>query len=174
MFTAAQLKAYLGTGVLSAAEEAVLVDCEVAAVALVQKATGRFLGASESVTYYIEAGEGLSLFVPDELSAVSAVSYRGTVLDAWTDFVSTEYELHGNEIMRIDGLEWPAGRATVKVTGTRGYAAGAEPEPIRQLVKDLVNWQFRAGRKLALDEGTLSSVPGWDRVMNLYRAPLYG
>ena len=69
------------------------------------------------------------------------------------------------------------GDALIQVVATRGYATGAEPMPIRTLVKDLVNFQYRAGRKLFLEAGgapDVSQVPGWDRTIAMYRAPLYG
>jgi hypothetical protein len=82
-----------------------------------------------------------------------------------------------SEFLRVNGLAWPDGRALVKIVATRGYATDAEPGPIRQLVLDLVNWQYRAGRKLALEDvgsPDVAAVKGWDRVIGLYRGPLYG
>lgn len=175
MFSAAQLKAYLGTGALSVAEEAVLTDCELRAVELVEKATGRFFGASGAYTFYPTGTGVASIWIPDEITAVTSVSVRGEVGEDWVDLtVDDDYELDGRRFLRTGDLTWPDGPRLVKIVATRGYATDAEPEPIRQLVLDLVNWQFRAGRKLALQEGELSSVPGWERVTNLYKAPAYG
>lgn len=63
----------------------------------------------------------------------------------------SQYVRRGREIIRRDGAAFPLGNANIEVTGTRGFEYGAEPPVIRQLVKDLVNWQYRTGRKLSLE-----------------------
>lgn len=177
MISLADLQAYIGAADVGVDEEAVLTDLEVRAVALVEKATGRFFGASASYTYYLEGGGGLSLYLPDEVTAVASISYRENLSEAFADLDSDQWERNGTELLRVDGLEWPYGRSTVKVVATRGYAADAEPGAIRQLVMDLVNWQYRAGRKLALEDvgsPDVAAVKGWDRVIGMFRGPMYG
>lgn len=177
MISEADLKAYLG-GSFTAAETTVLTDLEERAVALVERATGRFYGASESKTYYPESVGNQSVWIPDEITAVTSVSVRDEIGEDWTALTADDdYERNGKEFLRTAGLYWPEGRQLVKIVATRGYATGAEPGPIRQLVLDLVNWQYRAGRKLALDDvgsPDVAKVAGWDRIVGLYRGPLYG
>jgi len=172
----ADLKAYLG-GSFTTAEDAILTDLEERAVALVERATGRYFGASGSHTYTLEGPGDTSIWVNDTLTAVTSVSIRDTVGEDWTLLDAEDYEQYGSEFLRASGLAWPDGRALVQIIATRGYATDAEPGPIRQLVLDLVNWQFRAGRKLALEDvgsPDVAAVKGWDRVIGLYRGLLCG
>lgn len=176
MISSADLQAYLG-GSFTAGDITILTDLEERAVALVERATGRYYGASGSYTYYPEGTGDLSVWIPDEITAVGSVSVRGAVGEDWTVLDSTDYEQSGKEFLRADGLAWPEGRRLIKIVATRGYATDAEPGPIRQLVLDLVNWQFRAGRKLTLEDvgsPDVAAVKGWDRTISLYRGPLYG
>lgn len=176
MISLADLKAYLG-GSFTTAEEGLLTDLEAWAVALVERATGRYFGASGSNTYTLEGPGDGSVRVNDTLSAVTSVSVRDAVGDDWTALDSTDYERYGSEFLRADGLAWPEGRALVKIVATRGYATDAEPEPIRQLVKDLVAWQYRVGRKLSLEDlgsPDVGKVNGWEKVIGLYRGLLVG
>lgn len=177
MISLADLKLYIGA--LEDGDDAddVLTDLELWAVATVEQATGRYFGASGSVTWLLDGIGGAVLYLPDAVTAVSAVSYRGYLYEAFSALtVTDDYILSGQRILRVDGLEWPSGEGLIQVVATRGYAAGAEPMPIRTLVKDLVNFQYRAGRKLFLESGgapDVSQVPGWDRVIAMYRAPNY-
>ena len=176
MISLADLKAYLG-GSFTTAEDAILTDLEERAVALVERATGRYFGASGSHTYTLEGPGDTSIWVNDTLTAVTSVSIRDTVGEDWTLLDAEDYEQYGSEFLRASGLAWPDGRALVQIIATRGYATDAEPGPIRQLVLDLVNWQFRAGRKLALEDvgsPDVAAVKGWDRVIGLYRGLLCG
>jgi hypothetical protein len=113
----------------------------------------------------------------DTVTAVASVSYRGSIGADFTALtVTDEYVVSGQKVYRVDGGEWPEGEGLIQVVATRGYGTGAEPAPIRGLVKDLVNFQYRAGRKLFLESGgspDVSQVPGWDRVIAMYRAPNY-
>jgi len=177
MISPADLKLYIGAVDDGADAEAILTDLETWAVSIVQQATGRFFGASESHTYYLEGDGEQILYLPDDFTAVASVSERSTLASAWSALAATDYEMFGRELLRLDGGDWPVGRALVQATVTRGYSVGAEPGPIRQLVMDLVNWQYRAGRKLALDDlgsPDVGRVKGWDRVVSMYRGPLYG
>lgn len=176
MISEADLKAYLG-GSFTAGETTVLTELESRAVALVERATGRYWGASASKTYTLEGSGSESMWIPDEITAVTSVSVRNEIGEDWTALTTDEYEQVGREFLRSAGVLWPEGRGLVKIVATRGYATGAEPGPIRQLVLDLVNWQYRAGRKLALDDvgsPDVAKVAGWDRIVGLYRGPLYG
>lgn len=176
MISEADLKAYLG-GSFTTAEATILTELESRAVALVERATGRFWGASASKTYTLEGDGSASIWIPDDVTAVTSVSVRDELGDDWTELTTDEYERLGREFLRSGGAVWPEGRALVQIVATRGYASGAEPGAIRQLVLDLVNWQYRAGRKLALEDvgsPDVAKVAGWDRTISLYRGPLYG
>jgi hypothetical protein len=174
----AELKLYIGAVNDGDDADDILTDLEAWAVELVQRATGKYFGASGAITWYLPANGDGSIFLPDAVTAVGSVSYRVYPYEDWTDLtVTTEYVLLGQELIRTDGGVFPAGRNTVKVTATRGYAAGDEPAPIRTLVKDLVNWQYRAGRKLSLEDfgaPDVGKVAGWERTIAMFRSPLYG
>lgn len=175
MISLADLKAYVD--VSGTTHDAVLTDLEERAVALVERATGRYFGASGSHTYTLEGSGDTSVWVNDTLSAVTSVSVRDAVGEDWTLLDAEDYEQYGSEFLRASGLLWPEGRALVQIVATRGYATDAEPGPIRQLVLDLVNWQFRAGRKLALEDvgsPDVAAVKGWDRTIGMYRGLLCG
>jgi hypothetical protein len=178
MISLEELQLYIGAPEDGVDSETLLTQLEVEAVALVQQATGRYFGASGSITWYLDGGGQTSIFLPDYVTAISEVSYRGSLVSAFTTLdVDTGYFLNGSQLFRVDGTAFPDGEALVKVTATRGYAANAEPQPIRQLVKDLVNFYYRGARKLFLEDAgspDFTVVPGWDRVINLYRRPLIG
>lgn len=179
MFDLAALKAYLGTGVISAVDEGVLEDVEERAVALVQTATGRVFDGAATETRILDGGAGVAMYLGPDAATVTNVYVRETVATDWTELDSDAFEFtaYKSRLTRVDGGEWPDGVALVKVTGSFGFAAGAAPAEIQQLVLDLVNWQFRTGRKLSADDQgapNVAKVPGWDRVINLYRKPLYG
>lgn len=186
MFTDAQLLAYIGpNGAIGTEEATILSDIESRTVALVERATGMFLGASASFVYLLDSGGGVIRWLPAEVSAVTTVETRGSVSEAFSaldsadwEFLTTGHALGKSErLIRIDGGEWPDGDALLRVTATRGYATDAEPGPLRQLVLDLTAWQYRAGRNLSLEDlgsPNVGKVQGWDRVVNLYRGGLYG
>lgn len=180
MYTADELKAYLGAGAVSAAETTVLTDIEARACELVERATGRVWNSSGSATLVLDGSGDEFAFVGLDVAALTSVSVRSEVSADWTvlDTDAYEFTAHKSKIVRVDGDVWPEGRSLVRVVCTRGYSDPDDvPGPIRQLVLDLTNWQFRAGRMLSLeDKGSpdVAKVPGWERTINLYRAPMYG
>lgn len=177
MISLADLKLYLGSLEDGTDADTVLTDLELWAVATVERATGRFFGASGSVTWLLDSSGGTAIYLPDTVTAVASVSYRGYLHEDFTALtVTTEYVLNGNRILRVDGGSFPDGEALVQVVATRGYAAGDEPPEVRTLVKDLVNYQYRSARTQFLSDGSeeLLQVPGWERVVNMFRVPLYG
>lgn len=181
MFTVDQLKAYIGPGgEIGTDEETVLAEIEERAVALVQTATGEFFGTTGTASYLLDGGGGVSIWLKHEVTAVTSVSVRPAVSAEWLELDSDAWSFgdpYTSRLLRVDGSEWPDGEALILVAANRGYATDTEPGEIRQLVLDLVNWQYRAGRKLALEDlgsPDVGRVKGWDRVINLYRGPLYG
>lgn len=184
MISLADLKLYIGA--LEDGDDAddVLGGIEERAVELVQRATGMFLGNSSAHTFFASGDGSAVIWMPAEVSAVTAVEVRPTVASDYETLDSDAFEFNNGEnafykaqrLIRVDGSAWPEGDALIRVTVTRGYAADTEPPAIRQLVMDLVNFHYRAGRKLFLESGgspDVSKVPGWDRVIAMYRAPNY-
>jgi hypothetical protein len=184
MISLADLKLYIGA--LEDGDDAddVLAGIEERAVELVSRATGMFLGASSTHTFFASGDGSAVLWLPAEVSAVATVEVRPTLASAYETLDSDAFEFNTSEyafyksqrLLRVDGSAWPEGDALIRLTVTRGYATDTEPPAIRQLVMDLVNFHYRAGRKLFLESGgspDVSQVPGWDRVIAMYRAPNY-
>ena len=184
MIPVEDLRAYLGQiEEDDTATNDLLEELEIAAVDQVERATRTYFGPVVDVEYFLNGTGCGSLFVPDEMPTITEILVRyqpdptvGFVTPA-TTLTTADYVRRGREIIRRDGLAFPLGNANIEVTGTRGFEYGAEPPVIRQLVKDLVNWQYRTGRKLSLEAAgapDLGQVPGFEQVVRQFRRPLYG
>lgn len=131
------------------AQAARLEDLEAAAVATVERWTGRYFGTPEQdPTPVALAGSGSSvLWLPDfasEVSAVSSRAYQGAdeteILtdadDGWA-LRLLPGRTYGNQLVRSGGGGWDAGLEYV-VAAAFGYEPGEEPPDIRQAVTMLV------------------------------------
>lgn len=108
-----------------------LTDMEAAAVEYVQRRTGWYIGPSAEVTMVVEGGGGGVLWLPEKVSAVSAVAsqpYEGGDQTAITEAADDGWalrlppgETHGMRLVRKGGHGWTRGLEYV-VTGTMGYA----------------------------------------------------
>lgn len=177
MISVADLQLYVGALEDGTDSETILETLEEEAVAIVERATGRYFGVSGSVTWLLRGDGGIALWLPDTVTAVASVSTRATLADSFVALtVTDDYFRDGMKLFRV-GAEWPDGEALVQVVATRGYAANEEPPQIRLLVKDLVNFAYRVGRKSFLEPGgsaDYTKVTGWAQTIAAYRAPLYG
>jgi hypothetical protein len=147
MISLSLLKDALNIERANGTHDAYLVELEGAAVAYVQRRTGWYLGEPDTVNLIVEGGGGGSLWLPERVSAVSAVSsqpYEGgpkTVItseadDGWTLRLPPG-ATHGRRLIRTGGHGWTRGLEYV-VTAEIGYDPGMEPEEDRNDVKALV------------------------------------
>lgn len=130
-----------------------LSELETAAVAFVERYTGRYFGASEEVTRVVGGDGTRVLWLPDHASAVASVAereYPGDTETVITAGDSDGYEadrpstLDANRVaalFRKGGNVWEEHYEYV-VTFTRGYASGSEPSDIRQAVIALVAYWY--------------------------------
>jgi hypothetical protein len=148
----ASLRAWLGT---SESDDALIEDLERAAVAYVERRTGRYFGPTEEVieTLYGDGGRRLWLSDVPADDAVSVVDADGaTLTDVTLRRSGTEAWLE-----RPAGLVWGLPRRwsgypmAYTVTYQRGYAEGDEPADIRRAVMAWVarQWALRGKDGLA-------------------------
>ena len=137
------LKEWLGDPPSS---EDVLVEAlEVRAVAFVQRMTGRFFGTDG--TTLVEVLQGAStnlLWLNDPPASITTVEERQQIGDSWTTITAGDddgYEFRGVRLLRKGGSLWQLGWE-YQVTYLFGYAAGAEPGEVQQLVMDLVKLKY--------------------------------
>jgi len=173
------LKLYIGALEDGDDADGILQDLELWAVSLVSRATGLTFGDAESVTVTMDTFGGVTLWLGADVYAPTAVYERYSLFGDWIELDTDAWEFgvpYSKRLVRVDGYEWPNGEALLKIDLGRGFSTVEAPQEIQKLVMDLVNFQYRAGRKLFLESGgspDVSKVPGWDRVIAMYRAPNY-
>lgn len=131
-----------------AADNELLEDLEARAVRHIEQRTGHYFGAAAEDTDVVVLGSGgPELYLPQRMSAVSAVASRaylgGTettiatdASDGWVLQLETG-QTWGRRLLRRGGGWWDRSLEYV-ITGTIGYAAGFEPEDVRGAVLDLI------------------------------------
>jgi uncharacterized phiE125 gp8 family phage protein len=150
------------------AQAARLEDLEAAAVAAVERWTGRYFGPPEqSPTPAAYPGSGSAvLWLPDFASEVTTVSSRAYQGGEDTEILTDADDgwalrlqpgrTYGNQLVRSGGGAWDAGLEYV-VTAAFGYDPGAEPPDIRQAVTMLVAHWWEQG--VPTVPGNLAEVP---------------
>jgi hypothetical protein len=137
------------------AQVAYLEDLEAAAVAWIERRTGRYFGPPlEDAEYVLPGSAAGTLRLPEraaEITSVASRSYLGgeeTVIgedddDGWLLRLRAGGS-HGTEILRRGGVFWDSALEYV-VTATVGYEPSEEPPDIRQAVTYLVShwWEHR-------------------------------
>ena len=121
-------------------DDATLVLLEERTVAFVEQTTGRYFGPSKTFTETLKGTGDDTLWLNEEPSALTSVEWRDDVGDAWTAITEGDadgWELLAPRLRRKGGFTWRWNRE-YRVIYDFGYAAGAEPGAIRQLVLDLV------------------------------------
>lgn len=141
MISVASLKAHLR--VTHTADDVYIAELEEAAVGFVERWTGDFYGPEEEVTEIVP-GTGLRALWLAQAPAGSPVvvtidetSYPGATATAIADVDDDGFEVRSRKLVRKGGGGWVRGYE-YEVTYTRGYAEGAQPEPVRHAVKMLV------------------------------------
>jgi hypothetical protein len=130
---------------------AYLEDLEAAAVAFIERYTGRYFGPphEEPVPLVLTGYGSPALYLPHYASQVTAVASRAYpggeeteieagAADGWSLTIPAG-GTHSNVLGRHGGSVWGAG-GEYMVTAVIGYEPGEEPADIRQAVIDLVGW----------------------------------
>ena len=128
------------------AEDELIEQYEAAAVAAIQRITGRYYGAPVSADL-VAYGDGSSLLYLDErVTAIATLTERLYLGDTGTSILTGDTngwalrlgpgQTHTNKVIRKGGYLWTYGYEYA-VTGTIGYSAGNEPAHIRQAVLEL-------------------------------------
>lgn len=139
MISLADLK--LALRIDGTAEDNYLTALEAAAVAAVERWTGRSFAESGARTEYL-TGAGIDRLwlaetpAADPALTVTEAAYPGAETTAITAADADGYVIRERTLVRRGGI-WHAGYEYA-VTYTAGYAAGEEPADIRQAVMQLV------------------------------------
>jgi hypothetical protein len=129
-------------------EAAYLEDLEEAAVAFVERYTGRYYGPEVEDSEHVVGGSASgTLFLPERMSVITSVASRSYLGGTETEIGEEDADgwllkigpgaTHGFQLIRRGGGWWDAGLEYV-VIGTIGYAAGTEPPDIRKAVIKIV------------------------------------
>lgn len=160
MITLADLKLAQRIDVSDTSQDAHITKLEAAAVAFVQRYTGRYFGPPVADAEMVLTGSGSAeMLLADYASAVTAVGNRpypgGEIAEIGTDATNgwslrlAPGETSSLRLIRHGGSVWD-GPVEFVVTATIGYAAGAEPADVRQAVGMLVAHWFELRIPVAL------------------------
>lgn len=146
MFTAEELRVRCGLDANDASHDATLTAMEAAAVAVVQRETGRNFGPVANLAETFDGG-GVSLWLasdPNPADAVTGVDRWNREDAAWEAQEGTDYRVIGRQVIRADGAAWERGYTLWRVRYPAGYQAGEEPPDIREAVIAMVKASFAA------------------------------
>lgn len=171
MIELGELKAWLES---PDADDTLVADIEKRAVAFLEQQTGRYFGEVASTTVYMSGNGTRTLWLPeDPESSPAVVVEEETSFNVWTVVADTNYVVRDYRLIHESG--WTEGFENYRVTFSRGYTAGAEPETIRQAVLDLVALKYNArGNEGVRSEslgsysysaGDVALVPGLDETI---------
>lgn len=143
-------------------DNALIERLEAAAVAYLQRATGRFLGPPTPRVEWVRVAGYKELWLADEPQAPITVTIDGVVEPA------ANYEVRGRRLVHDFG--WGVWRVPteVRVDYTAGYTAGTEPADVRQLVRMIVAHLYETG-SLSVTDQTVQEVPGAADMLNRLR-----
>jgi hypothetical protein len=159
-------------------EVAYLEDLEAAAVAFVERYTGRYYGPEVDDEELVVGGTASGvLYLPERMSTVTAVAGRSYLGGTETEIGEDDDDgwmlkvgpgaTHGFQLMRRGGSWWD-GSLEYVVTGTIGYAAGDEPPDIRKAVIKIVGrWNEQ---RVQLGDAPSAEIPAdVKEILNLHR-----
>lgn len=143
MIPIADLRKHLRIPPTNTTETAYIADLERAAVAAIENYAHRYFGPIEEVTPVVLDGTGSdTLWLPDipatgEDLDITVEEWNGT---EWVATETADFETDGYALLH-KASAWALGRRNVRVTYSRGYAPGEEPENVRQAVrKQVADW----------------------------------
>lgn len=132
-------------------EDPFLEALEAAAVAYVERATGRYFGPPAPRTEYLAASGAQELYLADAPVAVSPstdVVVVATLDGAEVD--EADYTIRGRVLRHSSAWGWSGGPGDLVVTYSAGYVAGEEPADIREAVVQLVGHWYENRIPVAL------------------------
>lgn len=133
MITLALLKAAIKTADPSdTSEDAYLTALEAAAVAALERWTGRYYGPVAARTEYLSGTGAQEIWLAETPTTAVTVTSDGTAVDAG------DFELRGRRLRHDSAWGSEYYPTDLVLTYSAGYAAGAEPADIRQAVLQLV------------------------------------
>ena len=132
-------------------QEELVMAMEAAAVAMLERQTGRYFGPvrDQEVVLSGDCGRTLYLEGPVVLGSVVSVDeryYIGAEPNAIELDASDGYVVRGDRLLRAGGLGWCY---EYTVAYEQGYARGEEPADVREAVKQLTRWQYQAQQAAA-------------------------
>lgn len=143
-------------------EDALLEEYEAAAVAFVERYTGRYFGEPVARTEYLVGTGAQEVWLSETPAGAVAVLSNDVAVDAGDFTVRGRRLRHAS----IWGAPWLP--TDLAVTYTAGYAAGEEPADIRVAVMELVGKMYEY--RTAVAEAVLSEVPmGVRETLNAWR-----
>lgn len=145
MISKARLRSAARIRAGSVAQDGYLKDLELAAVAFLGSASGRYYGPPDPGYVQNSMGHGSRELIleepPNDAPTVVEHQLPGDAGAAIVAGDSDGYLVRGRTLVRKAGLVWTAGYEYA-VTFSRGYASGQEPAVARQFVTGLVVYWF--------------------------------
>jgi uncharacterized phiE125 gp8 family phage protein len=123
-------------------DDTYLVGLEAAAVAHMERQTGRYYGAARDRTEYVTGTGNTVLHVDGPIADPVAVTvqerpYPGAVAIEIDDYDEGGFTVRDEKLIRVPGYRWIYGYE-YEVTYRQGYAVGSEPGDVAQAVRQLV------------------------------------
>lgn len=148
MIPTAEIKRALGIPTADTSRDTDIAYAEAAAVAYVERATGRYFGEPREFIQYFDGAQTAALYLDEP----PLVDIYGALLDpfevasragaTWTAAETDTYDIDGARVIAVDSV-WASGSRNLRVTYTAGYEAGTEPADIRAAVLALAVAMFR-------------------------------
>lgn len=156
MIPANELRVYVRA---TAADDQVLAQLELGAVAFIENDTGRYFGAPAETVETISGPMAGSLWLSDKPAIDPDTGDPLLVVEEWSGsvwsvVVASDYRIVGNALVST-GV-WTYGTNNYRATFTRGYEEGAEPADIRDLVMQLVASKWKARGNEGMKSETIS------------------
>lgn len=159
------------------ADEALIEEFELAAVAIMQNETGRYFGPFAEITEVLSGNGWAPIWlqadpVIDEDYDPFELELRSYPNGDWSFLTSgTDFEVDGGRIYPL--VYWTPGRRTLRATYWAGYEPGEEPADVRQAVRELVARMFEH-RKPFVVGTTVAELPfSVQQTIRAHRIPAF-
>lgn len=153
MISLAVLKAHLKVDADMVDDDALIVEMEQGAVAIMEEETGCYFGQVADLTEILTSrGWGpiplRAAPVDDDYPLI--LERRASAGSEWSEVDAADYEIDGQRLFPL--VWWTPGDRSLRATYVGGFEEGREPADVRKAVRELVTLQYQ--HRLPLVTGT--------------------
>jgi hypothetical protein len=157
------LKAHLRLDPDETIEDALLDEYEAAAVAYVERYTGRYFGPPAERVDYLEGTGAREMWLSEEPTGVVVVVSDEVEVEA------EDFTVRGRRLRHASAWGLSAYPTDVVATYSAGYAAGEEPADIRVAVMELVGKMYKYRTPIVTDAVSAEIPHGVRDTLNRWR-----